>query len=120
MNLPTALTVRFTKDADGAESLEVVADGYTTGHLGTDEALGCIASFLYRRDVLPHYLVTTLRDAQQRRRYGQTLTEAQAQLLRDAGESALRCGTCNGSGSVYPWDLMNRVDCTACAGKGWQ
>lgn len=124
----TALTIRWVRDElsalPEARILEVVAEGHTTGHLGLDEALGCIASWLYGSRALPQYMRPNIQEARDRRRYGLTLNDEQRIVLACAGEAVDRCGACNGRGSTFkecsPEILLpESLTCAACCGKGW-
>ncbi len=68
-------------------SYEVTAEGYTTGSLCVDEALGCIASALFGNpEKVPRYMNTNLHEALHLRRYGCDLSEKMRAVLIAAGE----------------------------------
>lgn len=115
-----SITVREVVGAVGTE-LEVVCVGHTTGQLSTDEALGCVASWLYgkkRTEInAPQFMRSYLQDARQRRRYGQPLYEEHILALNEAGESRHRCEACKGKGGGA--DGSGWGTCCACLGKGF-
>ena len=115
-------SLTITKSADG--ELEVSADGFRTGHLCLDEALGCVASALYGdANKLPQFMSSNLQNARTRRRYGQALDLRDVAALRSVGEPIERCGACDGRGDVKTGEdgtfMPKRQDCAVCCGRGW-
>lgn len=114
----SSITVREVVGTVGTE-LEVVCEGHTTGQLSTDEALGCVASWLYAKKRTPtdppQFMRSYLHDARQRRHYGQPLYDEHVLALNEAGESRHRCGACQARGI----DGDAQGYCCACLGKGF-
>ncbi len=89
-SLTIAFEDRTETDETGTHTftdLVVRTEGFTAGHLGRDEALGCIASFLYGpEDALPVYLQDVLTAARWSRKYGKVMAADEIAALTAAGE----------------------------------
>lgn len=113
-----SITIREVVGTCGKE-LEVVCQGHTSGQLTMDEALGCVASWLYAGkrtpSDAPQFMRSYLHDARYRRGYGLPLYDEHILALSEAGESRHRCEACKAKGI----DNEAQGYCCACLGKGW-
>jgi hypothetical protein len=89
MSKPDSLTITWEDHVIDGQSvgrhLVVRAPGYTTGTLCSDEALGCIASFIYGVG-MPHYLQPILQHALNSRKWRSPLAQDEKDALDAAGE----------------------------------